>query len=181
MQVKCIDAGNLGHLVITTMHANDSFMTLDRLLQRGVPAEQIFANVRGVVSQRLVRRVCTQCKIKHKISEIEARDLNGVRNLGFKAGDAIYRASDTGCANCENRGYSGRIAFEEILEMWRDELKQNIWINNKLRPDWIEVVRSNTRKIDAEDMLHNGLRHVKNGITTIEEVRKYFSADLEDI
>ena len=178
---KCIDAGNLGHLVITTMHANDSFMTLDRLLQRGVPAEQIFANVRGIIAQRLVRRLCPQCKVKHELTEQEANDLNSVRNLKFKEGDTVFKANEMGCTNCENRGYSGRIAFEEILELWRDELRQNIWAGSTLRPDWIDVVRENTNKIDMHDMLYNGLRHVKGGITSIDEVRKYFSADLENL
>ena len=86
-----------------------------------------------------------------------------------------------GCTNCENRGYHGRIAFEEILELWREELKQNIWLSSSLRPDWIDVVKENTRKVEMHDMLHNGLRHVKGGITSIDEVRKYFSADLENI
>jgi type IV pilus assembly protein PilB len=178
---KCIDAGNLGHLVITTMHANDSFMTMDRLLQRGVPAEQIFANVRGIVSQRLVRRLCPQCKVKHSLSKEEANALNNVRNLKFKEGDTIYKASEQGCTNCENRGYTGRIAFEEILELWRDSLRENIWLSNSLRPDWIDVVRENSRKTEMHDMLYNGLRHVKGGVTSIEEVRRYFSADLENL
>ncbi|MCP4355173.1 MAG: Flp pilus assembly complex ATPase component [Proteobacteria bacterium] len=178
---KCIDAGNLGHLVITTMHANDAFMTLDRLLQRGVPAEQIFGNVRGVVAQRLVRKLCPQCKIKYKLKAEEAEVVNSVRNVGLKEGDSIYRANEMGCVNCENRGYSGRTAFEEILELWREDLKQDIWSGSLLRPDWIDVVRDNTHKVKMNDMLHSGLRHVKSGVTSIEEVRKYFSADLEVI
>lgn len=178
---RCIDAGNLGHLVITTMHANDAFMTLDRLLQRGVPAEQIFANVRGIIAQRLVRRLCPQCKIKHVLTKEEAATLNGIRDLEFKEGDVVYKANEMGCVNCENRGFSGRIAFEEILELWRDELKKNIWSGNILRPDWIDIVRENTHKVGMNDMLRSGLRHVKSGITSIEEIRKYFSADLEDI
>lgn len=178
---KCIDAGNLGHLVITTMHANDSFMTLDRLLQRGVPAEQIFTNVRGIIAQRLVRKLCPQCKVKYVLTKEDAEAFNNVRGLKFKEGDVIYKANEMGCSNCDNRGYSGRTAFEEILELWREELKKNIWDGSLLRPDWIDVVRTNTQDVKMNDMLYSGLRHVKNGVTSLEEVRKYFSADLEDI
>jgi type IV pilus assembly protein PilB len=178
---RCIDAGNLGHLVITTMHANDSFMTLDRLLQRGVPPEQIFSNIRGIVAQRLVRRLCPKCKIPFELDEELANTLNGIRPAKFKAGEPIFRQNKNGCSHCHHRGFMGRIAIEEILEMWRREIHRNIWSGNRLRPDWIDVVREQATESGMEDMLLHGLLHVRNGVTSLEELERFFSADLETV
>lgn len=178
---KTIDAGNLGHLVITTMHANDTFMTLDRLLQRGVPAEQIFTNVRGIISQRLVKRLCTRCKVPHEVEPDYAMRINEVRDIEIKAGDIIYKADKNGCEKCRYRGYTNRIAVEEVLELWRRDITRNVWSGSRLRPDWLDLVRSQARETGMADMLHRGLIHVKNGITTTEELERFFSAELEHI
>ena len=179
---KAIDAGNLGHLVITTMHANDTFMTLDRLLQRGVPAEQIFSNVRGIIAQRLVKRLCGKCKTPIELDAEFAMRLNSLRDKGFKAGDVIYRANQNGCDHCRYRGHLGRIAIEEVLELWHKEITKNVWTGTRLRPDWIDVIRDQaTSSGHLKDMLHNGLGQVKDGITSLEELEKFFSADLESV
>lgn len=176
---RCIDAGNTGHLVITTMHANDSFMTMDRLLQRGVPPEQIFSNVRGIVAQRLVRRLCPKCKIPFELEQDLADSLNGVRPVGFQKGQPLYRRNRNGCTHCHYRGYQGRIAMEEILELWKREISRNVWTGTRLRPDWIDVVRDQAREVGMKDMLTHGLGHVKSGVTSLEELERFFSADLE--
>lgn len=178
---RVIDAGNLGHLVITTMHANDAFMTLDRLLQRGVPPELIFSNVRGIIAQRLVRRLCPKCKVPYELDQQLADSLNTIRPLDFKRGDVISRPNRNGCELCHYRGYTGRIAMEEVLEMWRREITKNVWSGNRLRPDWIDVVREQSRAAGMKDMLMQGLRHVKSGITSLDELERFFSADLESI
>lgn len=180
---RCIDAGNLGHLVITTMHANDAFMTLDRLLQRGVPPEQIFSNVRGVVAQRLIRRLCPKCKVPMELDAETAMELGGLRDkTKFVAGDVIYRANTNGCDHCRYHGYAGRIAIEEILELWRKDIVRNVWVGTRLRPDWIDVVKEQAREVaHMDDMLANGLRHVKTGITSLDELERFFSADLETV
>jgi type IV pilus assembly protein PilB len=179
---RCVDAGNLGHLVITTMHANDSFMTLDRLLQRGVPPETIFNNVRGVIAQRLVRRLCPKCKIPVELDGEIAMHLSDLRaQYKFSAGDVIYRQNKSGCEHCRYRGYSGRIGIEEILELWRRDLTRNVWTGSRLRPDWIDVVREKAQELHMPDMLSSGLRHVKGGITSLEELDRFFSADLEKV
>jgi type IV pilus assembly protein PilB len=176
-----VDAGNLGHLVITTMHANDSFMTLDRLLQRGVPPELIFSNVRGIVSQRLVRRLCPKCKVPFVVDQALADGFNRIRPAGFKGGDTMYRPNRNGCELCHQRGYNGRIAMEEVLELWRRDLTRNVWAGNRLRPDWVDVIKEQALAIGMPDMLTNGLRHVKNGVTSLEELERFFSADLEPV
>lgn len=178
---RVIDAGNTGHLVITTMHANDAFMTLDRLLQRGVPPELIFSNVRGVIAQRLVRRLCTKCKVPYELDQQLADSLNAIRPIGLKRGDVIFRPNRNGCELCHYRGYAGRIAMEEVLEMWRREITRNVWAGNRLRPDWIDVVREQARAAGMNDMLSQGLKHVKSGISSLDELERFFSADLETV
>lgn len=180
---RCIDAGNLGHLVITTMHANDTFMTLDRLLQRGVPAELIFNNVRGIISQRLVRLLCQKCKIPMELNVEQARDLTEVRPdfYKFNAGDVIYQQNKSGCDHCRYKGYRGRTGMEEILELWRRDITRDVWSGTQLRPDWIDIIRSNARGLQIPDMLCSGLRHVKNGKTSIAELERFFTADLEKV
>ena len=176
---RVIDAGNLGHLVITTMHANDSFMTLDRLLQRGVPPEIIFSNVRGIIAQRLVRRLCPKCKVPFVLDQPTADAMNTIRPMGFKRGDTIYRPNRNGCEFCHYRGYTGRIAMEEVLELWRRDVTRNVWSANRLRPDWIDVIREQAREAGLRDMLHSGLLHVQAGVSSLEELERFFSADLE--
>lgn len=178
---KTIDAGNLGHLVITTLHANDTFMCMDRLLQRGVPPEQIFSNIRGIVAQRLLRRLCPDCKVEYKLSTEEITQINGVRNINLKEGDVVYQHNHKGCDRCMYRGYRGRIAVEEILELWRREITRNVWSGTRLRPDWIDVVREQAMEQGMDDMLEHALTHVKNGITSMSELERYFNAELEDI
>ena len=178
---RCIDAGNLGHLVLTTMHANDSFMTLDRLLQRGVPAEQIFSNVRGIVAQRLARRLCPHCKQPQTLDHETATALSALRKLEFKPGDTIYRRNPQGCAQCLNRGYLGRIVFAEVLELYRPEIRTNVWTGTRLRPDWIDIIKQQALALDMQDMLFAGLQHVKHGLTSFDEIRKFFNAELEHI
>lgn len=179
---RCIDAGNLGHLVITTLHANDTFMCLDRLLQRGVPAEQIFSNVRGIVAQRLVRRLCPKCKIPIELDADYSAKLTALRpRVPFPVGSVIYKQNHSGCEHCRYRGYRGRIAIEEILELWRRETTRNVWTGTRLRPDWIDVVREQARDMGMNDMLSHGLLQVKHGITDMEELGRFFSADLESL
>lgn len=176
---RVIDAGNTGHLVITTMHANDSFMTMDRLLQRGVPPELIFGNVRGIIAQRLLRRLCKKCRVPYEIDQPMADSLNNIRPLDWKRGDIIHRPNRNGCEMCHYRGYLDRIGMEEVLELWRREITRNVWSGNRLRPDWIDVIRGQAAEAGMKDMLFQGLRHVKSGITSLDELERFFSADLE--
>ena len=177
---RTIDAGNLGRLIVSTIHANDSLMTLDRLLQRGVQPEQVFTNLRGVVAQRLVRRLCNKCKIPDELTKEKQQKLTDLRDIDFQKTDKIYERNVEGCDHCHYRGFLGRIAIEEILEM-RRELTRDVWSGSRLKPDWLDVIRKAAEKMGQRDMLSHGLAHVKDGITSIEELERYFSAELEHI
>jgi type II secretory ATPase GspE/PulE/Tfp pilus assembly ATPase PilB-like protein len=108
-----------------------------------------------------------------------ADSFNAIRPVGFAAKDVTYRPNRNGCELCHYRGYSGRIAMEEVLELWRRDVTRNVWSSNRLRPDWIDVVREQAVAAGMNDMLMQGLRHVKNGITSLDELERFFSADLE--
>ncbi|MEC8467631.1 MAG: hypothetical protein VXY83_04655, partial [Pseudomonadota bacterium] len=130
----------------------------------------------------LVRRLCSKCKIPTEIDLEYADKLNNLRKVGFRAGDIIYRPNRNGCEHCRYRGYLGRIAIEEVLELWRKDISRNIWTNTRLRPDWLDIIREQARSSGHMiDMLSGGLLHVKNGITSLEELEKFFSADMETI
>jgi type II secretory ATPase GspE/PulE/Tfp pilus assembly ATPase PilB-like protein len=144
-----------------------------------VPPEQIFANVRGIIAQRLVRRLCPKCKVPFELDGDLAGRLNTLRAVDVKPGHVLFRQNRNGCDYCHYRGFIGRIALEEVLELWRRDVTRNVWTGTRLRPDWIDVVRDQARQASMQDMLHNGMLHVRNGITSLEELEKYFSADLE--
>lgn len=157
-----------GHLVLSTIHTNDALATIDRLLDIGVEPYLIAEALNGVISQRLVRRVCPQCRKAYKPTEEELADIG----LTPDADCTFYRG--TGCPACFNSGYRGRIAVFEILTMTR-----------KLR----SAVSRGARREELQEILlqeggfvsltENCRRLVLNGTTTVEEARRIaFSAEL---
>lgn len=100
-----------GHVVLSTLHTNDTVSTLSRLVDMGVEPFMVSSALVGVVAQRLVRRICNQCKEKVEISEAEQK------MLGVTIG-TMYRGR--GCNNCNGTGYAGRIAIHEVLALDRE-------------------------------------------------------------
>lgn len=110
-----VQAALTGHLVLTTVHANTSAAAFTRLRDLGVESYLLVGAVRGVVAQRLVRRLCDHCKRPAVMTavQIEAEPRLGL--VGFRAGDAVCEA--VGCARCNGAGYRGRVAVFEILTL----------------------------------------------------------------
>lgn len=104
-----VRASLTGHLVLSTLHTNDAISTISRLRDMGVEPYLIASSLLGVVAQRLVRKICPDCKEEHKPTEQEAIML---RRYSLPA-EVIYRGR--GCGNCNNTGYRGRIAIHEVL------------------------------------------------------------------
>lgn len=102
-------AASTGHLVISTIHTNNSSEAINRLVDMDVPRYLIASVLKGVISQRLVRKVCTECSIDENLDEDIAKELQieGIKSV----------KSDRGCNKCNNSGYKGRIAVYEILEV----------------------------------------------------------------
>lgn len=156
-----------GHLVLSTLHTNDAPSTIDRLLDMGVESFLISSALKGIISQRLVRRICPNCRTEYTPSAEEQQMLR----LPVAPGRRFYRGK--GCPMCFNTGYRGRTAVFEILVL-NSEIRHAIADNvphSKLQ----ELIRNS----DFEPLIVDCVRLVQNGTTTVEEAyRTVNSTDL---
>ena len=106
-----IQASLTGHLVFSTLHTNDAPATVTRLKDMGIQPFMICATVEAILAQRLVRRICTKCREETKVSTSMLADL-GMKTEDI-AGKKFFKG--TGCDNCNNTGYKGRIALFELM------------------------------------------------------------------
>ncbi len=156
-----------GHIVLSTIHTNDAVGTIDRLRDMGCEPYIIASALKGVISQRLVRRICPNCRTAYKPSPEELQDLG----LPEDADETWYRG--TGCPNCFNRGYRGRAAVFEMLVIDRDV--RNL-IYSQAGRTAIEAELKNPEK-GFVSMQQNALRLVREGVTTSDEVRRVINED----
>mgnify|MGYP000990054355 FL=1 len=150
-----VRAAITGHMVISTIHTNDAVSTIMRLQDMGVKPFLVAASLRGIVAQRLVKRICINCREEYKANESEKKLLE------FK-GDVVLQRG-RGCPKCYYTGYSGRIAIHEILNI--DKAIRDA-IQNEKNNDEItaiaEVLGMKTLKDNCREL-------VLSGITTIDE------------
>lgn len=153
-----IRASLTGHLVLSTIHTNDSLSTVTRLIDMGVEPFLVATSVSGIVAQRLVRKVCRDCAREETPSnrEIEIFERRGMTI------DRIIRGK--GCASCNMTGYKGRMAIHEVLVV-NDEMKRIIMNNQSLN-----TLREVSLKNKTIFLLDDGLFKVKQGLTTTEEI-----------
>ncbi len=158
-----------GHLVLSTIHTNDSLNTIERLLDMDVERYLLGAAISGIVSQKLARRLCNKCKKLRPTTDYEKQIFKNSLNLDV---NEIYER--TGCPEC-NGGYKGRIPVHEVL-MINDEIKDAISSGTskaKLR----ELVFADMSNITT--MLQDGLRKVLTGDTSIDEILRLIQLDDE--
>lgn len=153
-----IRAAITGHLVISTMHTNDAASTVSRLVDMGIEPYLVASSVIGVVAQRLVRRICDNCKTEY-ISEKKEEDI-----LNLKESIKLYKG--TGCNKCYNTGYKGRTSIHEILEVDKN-LRENINNNSS-----IDELRGIARNNGMTSLYENNRDLVLKGITSINELLK---------
>ncbi len=153
-----IRASLTGHLVLSTLHTNDAIATINRLIDMGVEPFLVAASLTGVVSQRLVRRVCRDCQEAQEPTE---RENTIFMQRGMKI-ERIMRGK--GCGNCNMTGYKGRIAIHEMLVV--DELIRKMIMNNKP----VSLIREHAIKKGTIFLVDDGLLKVRQGLTTTEEV-----------
>lgn len=155
-----IQASLTGHLVLSTLHTNDSPSAVTRLVDMGVEPYLITSTVRGVLAQRLVRVICPKCKTAYKPT---TRELTG---WGLKPSDLpdgkLYKGE--GCSHCVGTGYRGRTGIYELLVM-NEEIQRGI-----IQGKDADELRKIGIKNDMVDLLQDGKRKVLEGITTMEEV-----------
>ncbi len=157
-----IHASMTGHLVLSTLHTNDAPSAVTRLVDMGVESFLVASSLEGVIAQRLVRRICTNCKTEHKITEEEKDFIE--RFSGEKLPDDTVLYKGTGCEQCFNTGYKGRIAIYEIMEV--DEEMRSVISKN---PESMAVKQKALEK-GMKTLVKDGIQKALKGITTIEEV-----------
>jgi type II secretory ATPase GspE/PulE/Tfp pilus assembly ATPase PilB-like protein len=153
-----VQAAMTGHLVFTTLHTNDAVGAIPRLLDLGVPEYLVAATIEGVLAQRLVRRICTECRSEYRPS---------AESIALLAGRPVGRIPLTrgaGCASCRGTGFRGRVGIFELLHM-TDELKDAI-VRRAGRADLRELASA----AGMRPMRADGWTKIEAGLTTVEEV-----------
>lgn len=147
-----------GQLVVTTLHSSDAPRALDRLIELGIDRHTIAAGLSAVIAQRLVRTLCNRCKVPYRAGAATAAE------FGIAAGTQAYRAA--GCADCEGRGYTGRVALFEA-----------VFLNDAMRGLIAEggssvALRAMAATSGYEPMAVPGVKRALSGETSFEELRR---------
>jgi type IV pilus assembly protein PilB len=157
-----VKAALTGHLVLSTLHTNDAPSTINRLMNMGIEPFLVASSVNLICAQRLVRRICTHCKIE------EPHAPQALVEAGFTPDEAqrVIPKKGRGCEKCNNTGYKGRVGLYEVMEI-AEELRELILVG----ASGLEL----RRKAVEEGMItlrRSGLHKVMEGVTTIEEVAR---------
>ena len=155
-----IQASLTGHLVFSTLHTNDAPSSITRLRDMGVEPFLITATVEAIQAQRLVRKVCQNCRTPYDPTREQLMELNA--NAADFAGKKFYYGE--GCDKCNNLGFKGRTGLYELL-MMNDDLRDMI-----SRGASTDQVRAYTRKLGTSSLRDCGIDALLNGITTLDEI-----------
>src|SRR5215467_4422211 len=156
-----IKASLTGHLVLSTLHTNDAPATISRLLNMGIEPFLVATSVQLICAQRLVRRICKECK-----QEVKAPSENALLELGFEPEETeklrVFRGA--GCKVCNGSGYKGRVGLYEVMELTAD-IKEAI-VHNATAVELKQVAVGS----GMITLRRSGLQKVRDEVTTIEEV-----------
>ena len=157
-----VQASLTGHLVLSTLHTNDAPSTITRLINMGLKPYLITASLVAVISQRLVRKICPECREEYTpgediIKELSLRDYD-LRDKHFYIG--------RGCNNCNKTGYKDRMSILEIMSL-NEEICSHI-----IKQSSTETIKEAARNNGMNTLLESGLNAVYNGLTTLEEVAR---------
>lgn len=159
-----VKASITGHMVLSTIHTNNSVGGIDRLIDIGIPAYMISASLSGIISQRLVRRLCSDCKIKDEYwkekIKILGYDLENYKNIEFY--------TEKGCLKCNHTGYKGRIG---IFEVFIPDIEIKNMINKGISSLEIEKV---ALKKGMKKLLEDGIKKAEEGITSLNELLRQY-------
>lgn len=164
-----VRASITGHLVLSTLHTNDSLNTIERLLDMDVERYLLAASLEGIVSQKLARKLCPNCRKKVQTNQYQKHLFKKNLNLDI---NEIYTAGD-GCEHCMN-GYSGRIPIHEVL-LINEDIRDAI--SNNIKKDELKALVYK----DAKTLLQDGLLKVSKGLTSFEEIIRLIELDAEDV
>lgn len=155
-----IKAALTGHLVLSTLHTNDAPSTISRLMNMGIEPFLVATSVNLIQAQRLIRRVCANCKEEHHVP------VGAIVEVGFSPDEAgeIKTFKGRGCEKCNGTGYKGRVGLYEVMEI-TEELRELILIGESAL-----VLRKKAIEDGMVTLRGSGLQKIRDGITTIEEV-----------
>lgn len=155
-----VNASLTGHMVFSTLHTNDAPSAVSRLVDIGIKPFLVSASLRAVLAQRLVRRICQNCKADDQPDE---RLLNSLGIRPDQTADAHF-SRGSGCGKCNGTGFRGRVGIFEMFTM-NEELQQMVYENASL-----VALRNKAREMGMRTMREDGIRKTMAGVTTPEEV-----------
>jgi general secretion pathway protein E len=156
-----VDAALTGHLVLSTFYAEDAIHALERLMELDIAPSELGTALAGIVASRLVRRLCPECKEAYEPEEEEVRGLGVAPDAA--GGWVFYRAA--GCEHCHGVGYRGRTGLYELLRF--DEATARL-VEAGLAG--VDALREHLRQSGFRSLQDEGVRKVREGVTTVEEV-----------
>ena len=154
---NAVQAALTGHLVLSTLHTNDAPSAITRLIDLGVPAFLISSTVLGIMAQRLVRKICDECKVTRSLSADEI-ELLGLEKKEYKVWEG------EGCARCRGTGYKGRIGIFEIVEV-TDAFKREL-----SRTQDLEILRETAIANGMTTLKSAAIEKMLQGVTTAREI-----------
>ncbi len=160
-----VQASLTGHMVLTTLHTIDAASSVTRLMDIGIESYKIAAAIKGVVAQRLLRRLCPHCR------ELAVEAMPDRLKKWFPDGSTVYRP--VGCSECSTTGYRGRLAAMEVL-ISSPEIERRIAANESS-----DRIAEGAREAGMRGLWESGVQHVKNGITSIDELLRVLEAPVE--
>lgn len=163
-----VRASITGHLVLSTIHTNNSLSTIERLLDMDVERYLLSSALTGIISQRLAKMLCPKCKIEREATPYEKKIFKNVLKEDI---EKLYDANHDGCDYCHN-GYKGRIAVQEVLEI-DDEIRDALNDEKLEKEDLREMVYTS----NVITLLQDGLEKVLEGITSFEEIYRIIEID----
>ncbi len=163
-----VRASITGHLVLSTIHTNDSLSTIERLLDMDVERYLLSSALTGIISQKLVRVLCPKCKVLRPTTLYEKKVFKTVLDKDI---NEIYDVNPKHCPDC-HEGYHGRIAIQEVL-LINDEIRDAINRNDLSK----EELRKLVYQSDVTTLLEDGLNKCLDGITSFEEIYKAIEID----
>jgi CheY-like chemotaxis protein/nucleoside-triphosphatase THEP1 len=161
-----LQASLTGHLVLSTLHTNDAPNAITRLVDMGMESYKIASALRGVVAQRLMRRICPTCR------EVSDGTVPDRMRKFIPTGTTLYRA--VGCPDCAMTGYRGRFSVVEVLTM-NTEIERRIGAGATA-----DKIAEGARLNGMLSLFESGLRHVLNGETSIEELLRVVDVPIDD-
>ncbi len=157
-----IQSALTGHLVFSTVHTNNAPATITRLIDMGIEPFLVSSSIIGVLAQRLVRRICPDCRKSYQPHPEQLREL-GIKEVSFRKLDRRFFRGD-GCDNCRQTGYRGRIGIHELLVM-SEGVKNTI-----LESSDSDTIRKQSLKEKMITLRRDGVNKILHGLTTAEEI-----------